>query len=109
MEYIFEILINLILDNFGCGQNRHELHKTEVNSRLCGKLGCLCYDLPTQEATWRGKYNFFFISRLMSMNQLKKSSFFKIKSDMEKELKFSKAQLGYFDTALLLPYALIQV
>ena len=28
---------------------------------------------------------------------------------MEKELSFSKAQLGYFDTALLLPYALIQV
>lgn len=28
---------------------------------------------------------------------------------MEKELGFSKSQLGMFDTALLLPYALVQV
>ena len=28
---------------------------------------------------------------------------------MEEELKFTKSQLGLFDTALLLPYALIQV
>ena len=28
---------------------------------------------------------------------------------MENELKFTKSQLGLFDTALLLPYALIQV
>ena len=32
-----------------------------------------------------------------------------IKSDMESELKFSKSQLGVFDSALLLPYALVQV
>jgi sugar phosphate permease len=32
-----------------------------------------------------------------------------IKSDMENDLKFTKSQLGIFDTALLLPYALIQV
>lgn len=32
-----------------------------------------------------------------------------IKSDMENELKFTKSELGLFDTALLLPYALIQV
>lgn len=31
-----------------------------------------------------------------------------IKSDMEKELSFTKSQLGVFDTALLLPYALVQ-
>lgn len=28
---------------------------------------------------------------------------------MEKELGFTKSQLGVFDTALLLPYALVQV
>lgn len=28
---------------------------------------------------------------------------------MEEELKFTKSQLGLFDSALLLPYALIQV
>jgi hypothetical protein len=28
---------------------------------------------------------------------------------MEKELQFTKSQLGMFDTALLMPYALIQV
>ncbi len=28
---------------------------------------------------------------------------------MEKELQFTKSQLGLFDTALLLPYALFQV
>jgi hypothetical protein len=28
---------------------------------------------------------------------------------MEEELKFSKSQLGLFDSALLLPYALVQV
>jgi sugar phosphate permease len=33
----------------------------------------------------------------------------KIKSDMEAELGFTKAQLGLFDSALLLPYALVQV
>lgn len=32
-----------------------------------------------------------------------------IKSDMEHELNFTKSQLGLFDTALLLPYALIQI
>jgi len=32
-----------------------------------------------------------------------------IKSDMENELKFTKSELGLFDTALLLPYALIQI
>ena len=32
-----------------------------------------------------------------------------IKSDIESELKFSKSQLGIFDSALLLPYALVQV
>jgi sugar phosphate permease len=33
----------------------------------------------------------------------------KIKSDMEAELGFTKSQLGVFDSALLLPYALVQV
>jgi hypothetical protein len=28
---------------------------------------------------------------------------------MEKELQFTKSQLGMFDTALLMPYALVQV
>lgn len=28
---------------------------------------------------------------------------------MEKDLKFTKSQLGLFDTALFLPYALVQV
>lgn len=32
-----------------------------------------------------------------------------IKSDMERDMGFTKSQLGMFDTALLLPYALIQV
>lgn len=32
-----------------------------------------------------------------------------IKSDMEKDLKLTKSELGLFDTALLLPYALVQV
>lgn len=32
-----------------------------------------------------------------------------IKSDMENELGFTKSQLGMFDTALLLPYALVQI
>ena len=32
-----------------------------------------------------------------------------IKSDMENDLGFTKSQLGIFDTALLLPYALVQV
>lgn len=31
-----------------------------------------------------------------------------IKSDMQNELSFTKSQLGLFDTALLLPYALVQ-
>ncbi|CAF4915134.1 unnamed protein product, partial [Rotaria socialis] len=31
-----------------------------------------------------------------------------IKTDLEHDLSFSKFQLGLFDTALLLPYALIQ-
>ncbi|CAF0748459.1 unnamed protein product [Adineta steineri] len=31
-----------------------------------------------------------------------------IKTDLENDLKFSKYQLGLFDTALLLPYALVQ-
>ena len=32
-----------------------------------------------------------------------------IKSDVEKELLFSKYELGFFDTAFLLPYALVQM
>lgn len=32
-----------------------------------------------------------------------------IKTDLEHDLSFSKFQLGLFDTALLLPYALVQV
>jgi OPA family glycerol-3-phosphate transporter-like MFS transporter 1/2 len=32
-----------------------------------------------------------------------------IKSDIESDLKFTKSQLGIFDSALLLPYALVQV
>lgn len=32
-----------------------------------------------------------------------------IKSDMENELGFTKSELGIFDSALLLPYALVQV
>lgn len=32
-----------------------------------------------------------------------------IKSDMENDLGFTKSQLGVFDSALLLPYALVQV
>jgi len=32
-----------------------------------------------------------------------------VKTDLETELSLTKTQLGWFDTALLLPYALMQV